>query len=223
MEPPELRNAPRRCQKCYAPEPDASLSNCRSCGGLLAEALRSMQCPKCGPRREDAEVCGACGTKLVIGEPLEECYPEKPFPEGLRPVILLADRRTTPELSLAAGAPACAEESDHGEPRIKALNLTTDVKQMEGVPKNHVHLGLGETVTVYARGQDEHGKWCPLPDGLVLKWRHDRDLKITEGPGQTAAVTLVGTPKVSAVATARTTVGKKKLQRTFTVEKNDNP
>jgi len=187
---------------------------------LLAEALRALHCPACGPRPGELEVCRACGTRLVIGEPLDECYPERPFSDGLRPLIILGERRAPPDLGLAAGPPAGGDDCDHGAPAIKALNLTTDKAQMEGVPRDHVHLSVGETVTVYARGLDESGKWCNLPDGLVLKWRFDRDLQIAPGPGQTAAVTLVGTPKVSAVATARTTVGKRKLQRTFTVEKS---
>lgn len=215
-----MQNAPRRCPKCATPEHDPSVANCRSCGMLLAEALRAMHCPQCGPRPGELEVCRACGTRLVIGEPLDECYPERPFSDGLRPVIILNERRGPPALSIAAGPPAGGDDPDHGAPALKALNLTTDKAQMEGVPRDHVHLGLGETVTVYARGVDESGKWCTLPDGLVLKWRHDRDLQIVPGPGQTASVKLVGTPRVSAVATARTTVGKKKLQRTFTVEKN---
>lgn len=190
---------------------------------LLAETLRAMYCPTCGPRPGEQRACSACGTELVIGIPLEECYPERPFSDGIRPVIMLNERRLMPSLELAAGPAPGGDECDAGEPKLKALNLTTDEKQMQGVPKDHVHLSVGEAVTVYARGLDDAGKWCPLPGDLVLKWRHDRDLKIVPGPGQTASVTLVGTPKVSAVATARAAVGRKKLQRTFTVEKAASP
>lgn len=220
METPSPQNAPRRCPKCNTHEPDLSITNCRSCGEVLAEALRAAHCPRCGPRRGEMDLCSACGTKLVIGAPLEECYPERPFSDGMRPVIMLNERRLPPSLELAAGPPLGGDECEAAGPKLKALNLTTDEKQMQGVPRDHVHLSVGEAVTVYARGLDETGKWCPLPDGLVLKWRHDRDLRIVPGPGQTASVTLVGEPRVSAVATARTAVGKKKLQRTFTVEKS---
>jgi len=219
METPRTPSFPRRCPKCNTNEADPSITNCRSCGELLAEALRSMHCPKCGPREGDSEVCGACGTRLVVGFPLEECYPEKPFSDGMRPVIILNERRGPPALPLAAGPSPAGDECDAGGPRIKALTLTTDGAQMQGVPKDHVRLAVGGKVTVYARGLDEAGKWCPLPEGLVLKWRADRDLELVPGPARTATVKLVGTPRVSAVATARTTVGKKKLQRTFTVEK----
>jgi hypothetical protein len=219
METSEPQNAPRRCPKCDAHEHDPTVTNCRSCGGLLAQAALSMHCPRCGPRRGDSEVCSACGTRLIIGAPVEECYPERPFSDGMRPVILLEGRRETPTLSLAAGHSPGGEECESGAPKIKGLNLTTEKAQMEGVPKDHVHLAVGETVTVYARGLDESGKWCQLPESIVIKWRHDRDLTLLPGPGQTASVKLVGNPKVSAVATARTTAGKKKLQRTFTVEK----
>jgi len=220
MEPPKPQEPPRRCQKCNAHEPDPSITNCRSCGVVLAEALRATHCPRCGPRQGELDACGACGTKLVIGAPLEECYPQRPFSDGIRPVIMLDERRLPPSLALAAGPSLGGDECEAAGPKLKALNLTTDKSQMQGVPRDHVHLAVGETVTVYARGLDDAGKWCPLPEDTVLKWRHDRDLQIIPGPGQTASVTLVGTPKVSAVATARTAVGKKKLQRTFTVEKS---
>ena len=221
METPQPQDLPRRCPKCKAHEPDPALTNCPSCGRLLFEALRASHCPRCGPRSGDLDTCGACGTMLVIGPPLEECYPEKPFSNGMRPVMILNERRGPPALSLAAGPALGGDECEAaGGPKIKALNLTTEKAQMQGVPRDHVHLSVGEAVTVYARGLDETGKWCPLPDELVLKWRHDRDLQIVPGPGQTASVTLIGEPKVSAVATAKTAVGKKKLQRTFTVEKS---
>jgi len=219
METPNEQHMARRCPKCSAHEPDPTTTNCRSCGVLLAEALRDSHCPRCGPRRGEMDLCSACGTKLVIGTPLEECYPERPFSDGIRPVIMLNERRLPPSLELAAGPGPGLDECDSNGPKVKALNLTTDEKQVEGIPKDHVHLSLGETVTVFARGLDTAGKWCPLPDDLVLKWRHDRDLQIVPGPGQTASVKLVGAPKVSAVATARAAIGKKKLQRTFTVEK----
>ncbi|MBM4248260.1 MAG: hypothetical protein FJ149_02270 [Euryarchaeota archaeon] len=223
METPEPPRAPRRCQRCASDEHDPVVSNCRNCGELLSAALAASHCPRCGPRRGEREVCGARGTRPVVGPPLDECYPEKPFPEGLRPVILLRGARAPPELSLAAGAPAGGEECEPSGPAIKALNLTTDGTQMQGVPRDHARLALGETVTVFARGLDENGRWCPLPEGLVLKWRHDRDLRLVEGPGQTAAITLVNAPRVSAVATARATIGKRKLQRTFTVEETASP
>lgn len=216
----EPENRPRRCPSCNAHERDLSVTSCRSCGRLLVEAIRAMRCPRCGPRPGELERCGRCGTMLVIGPPLEDCYPERPFSDGLRPVMLLNERRGPQPLPPAAGpSPGGDECEPGGGPRIKALNLTTERTQMQGVPRDHVHLALGEAVTVYARGLDDAGKWCPLPEDLVLKWRHDRDLEIVPGPGQTATVKLVGAPKVSAVATARTTVGRKKLQRTFTVEK----
>jgi len=219
METPQPQDLPRRCPKCNAHEPDHSITNCRSCGVLLAEALRASHCPSCGPRAGELERCGLCGNTLVVGPPLEECYPERPFSDGIRPVIILNERQGPPALSLAAGPGLSGDECESGGPKLKALNLTTDRSQMQGVPRDHVHLAVGETVTVYARGLDDTGKWCPLPDDMVLRWRSDRDLELVPGPGQTASVKLVGTPKVSAVATARTTVGRKKLQRTFTVEK----
>jgi hypothetical protein len=218
MEPPQ--NLPRHCPKCNAHEPDPSVTNCRSCGGLLLEALRASHCPGCGTPAGGLDECGKCGTKLIVGPPLEECFPEKPFSAGIKPVILINERRAPPALLLAAGPGAGMEDCDiDAGPKIWALNLTTEASQMEGVPKDHVRLAVGEAVTVYARGVDEEGKWCSLPEATVIKWRSDRDLSLTPGQGQTATVKLVGAPKVSAVATARTTVDKKKLQRTFTVEK----
>ncbi len=218
MEQPQ--NPPRRCPKCNSHEPDPGIRNCRSCGELLLEAIRASHCPRCGTPAGELDECGKCGTRLMVGPPLEECFPEKPFSAEIKPVILLNERRAPPELRLAAGPGAGMEdcETDAG-PKIRALNLTTDGGQMEGVPRDHVRLAVGDIVTVYARGLDEAGKWCPLPTDTVIRWRSDRDLQLVPGTGQTATVKLVGAPKVSAVATARTTVGRKKLQRTFTVEK----
>jgi len=182
--------------------------------------LQAVRCPKCGPRSGELERCGLCGTRLVIGPPLEQCYPEKPFSADIKPVILLQERRMIPELAMAAGPGPGGEDAEaEAGPAIKALNLTTEPSQMEGVPRDHVRLAVNESVTVYARGLDDAGKWCILPEEAQIKWRSDRDIQLTPGPGHTALMKLVGSPKVSAVATARTTVGRRKLQRTFTVEK----
>lgn len=221
-EPGEIFRTARRCPKCDAHEPDLSVRSCRNCGELIVEMLRRSKCPGCGAASEERDVCLRCGISLVIGPPLSECYPQKPFSAGMKPVILLQEGSDGPP-TIRAGAPAGHFEELEAPAAagaiLSGINLTVDPDQMSGTPQDHVKLAVGDSVTVYARGLDADGKWCPLPPGLAIKWRADRELEISPRTGDTVTAHLLRAPKVSAMATARTVVDKKKLQRLFTVEK----
>jgi hypothetical protein len=211
----------RRCPKCDAHEPDPSVRNCPSCGELLVELLRHSKCPSCGSAEEQRDICRRCGTSLIIGPPLAECFPQRPFSDGVRPVLMLEQAPAVPS-QIAGALVGPLEEHEAPAPadvRLSGIVLTVDPGQMSGIPQDHVKLGVGETVTVYARGLDAEGKWCPLPPGLAIKWRADRELEISPRTGDMVTARLLSEPKVSAMATARTTVDKKRLQRLFTVEK----
>jgi len=182
--------------------------------------LRHSICPSCGHSSEELDICRLCGTSLIIGPPLAECFPQRPYSDGVKPALLIRQVSTVP--AEIPGAPAGAfEEHDatHADEAITGIMLTTDPDQMSGVPQDHVKLAVGETVTVYARGQDAEGKWCLLPQGLPVKWRSDRELELSSKTGETVTARLASEPKVSAMATARTVVHKKRMQRLFTVEK----
>jgi len=221
-EPSEIPNIGRRCPRCDTHEPDPSVRSCRSCGELILEMLRHSKCPGCGAASEERDVCLRCGTSLVIGPPLAECYPQKPFSAGMKPVMLLNEGSAGPP-AIRAGAPAGhfedLEASAAAPSRLSGINLTVDPEQMSGVPQDHVKMAVGESVTVYARGLDADGKWCPLPSGLAIKWRSDRELELAPRTGDMVTARLLSAPNVSAMATARAVVDKKKLQRLFTVEK----
>jgi hypothetical protein len=219
-EPSEISKTGRRCPRCDAHEPNASVRNCQSCGQLLSELLRHSRCPSCGAADEERDICRRCGTSLIIGPPLAECFPQKPFSDGVRPVLLLEQSSSVPrELANApAGRFEELEASAPANVKLSGMILTVDPEQMSGVPQDHVKLAVGESVTVYARGQDADGKWCPLPAGLSVKWRADRELELEPKTGETVTARLIREPKVSAMATARTVVDKKRLQRLFTVE-----
>jgi hypothetical protein len=139
----------------------------------------------------------------------------------MKPVLLLQEGPAGPPAIRAAPAGHFEEfEASAAVPaKLSGINLTVDPGQMSGTPQDHVQLAVGEMVTVYARGLDAEGKWCPLPPGLAVRWRADRELEILPRTGDTVTARLLSEPNVSAMATARTTVDKKRLQRLFTVEK----
>lgn len=220
-EPGDLLKTGRRCPKCNTHEPDISVRACRSCGQLMEELLRHSKCPSCGSSAEERNICRLCGTSLVIGPPLAECFPQRPYSDGMKPVLLIRHVSTVP--AEIPGAPLGAfEEHEAASPadvKLSGIVLTVDPEQMSGVPQDHVKLSVGESVTIFARGQDPDGKWCALPEGLAVKWRSDRELELSPKTGETVTARLVSEPKVSAMATARTVVHKKRLQKLFTVER----
>jgi hypothetical protein len=139
----------------------------------------------------------------------------------MRPALLLKQAPAVPsEVAGALSGPF--EEHEAPAPadfKLSGMVLTVDPEQLSGIPQDHVKLGVGESVTVYARGLDADGKWCPLPTGLAVSWRSDRELELAPKTGETVTARLVSEPKVSAMATARTVVQRKRMQRLFTVEK----
>lgn len=105
---------------------------------------------------------------------------------------------------------------------LGGLNLTTDAKQMSGVAIDHVKLGVGETVVVYARGAstiETGGKWFELPADVVVNWKADRELEVTPTVGHTVTVKVVEPISVAAYVTATTTTkAGEKIEAMFAVE-----
>lgn len=102
------------------------------------------------------------------------------------------------------------------------LYLTTDVQQMTGVPKDHVKLGLGETVVVYARGcssLETGGKWFELSPDIVVNWKSDPELEVTPTTRHMVTVKVIKPISVAAYVTAITTnKAGQKVEKIFTVE-----
>ena len=107
-------------------------------------------------------------------------------------------------------------------PELGGLYLTTDLKQMTGVARDHVKLGVGESVVIYARGQstiETGGKWFELPADVVVNWKAGRELEVTPTTGHVVTVKVVEPISVTAYVTATTTTkAGEKLEMLFTVE-----
>ncbi len=77
---------------------------------------------------------------------------------------------------------------------LDGLYLTTDPKQMTGVARDHIKLGVGETVVIYARGKstiETGGKWFELPADVVVDWKTDSELEVTPTTGHMVTVKLI--------------------------------
>lgn len=104
----------------------------------------------------------------------------------------------------------------HGE--LSGLYLTTDRTQMNGVPGDSVTLSVNESITVYARGMDDRGKWFELSDDAAITWKADNELEVTPTAGPEVKVKVVKKAVVSyATATVLTKEGQK-IKEEFAVQ-----
>jgi len=210
----------RHCPKCRTREQDLRVRACSSCGETLSDLLRAEGCPKCGIVARGSAFCISCGTELVIGLPLEDTYPEKPFEEPLRPVILIRSAAPRPGESTLPRASMGGEETQMTAARLASINFSTSPDQMSGVSKDHLRLSVGEVVTLFIRGEDPEGKWFQLPMGLETKWEADKELDIRPDQWDTVSVKLLEPPKVNAMATVRATnPAGQKIERILTVQR----
>lgn len=125
---------------------------------------------------------------------------------------------------------ACAGVPEVKVPAVKKaptyelgdLYLTTDAKQMTGVARDSVKLGVGENVVIYARGMstiETGGAWFELPADVVVNWKADRGLEVTPTVGHIVTVKVVEPIEGAAFVTATTTTkAGKKIEALFTVE-----
>jgi len=105
---------------------------------------------------------------------------------------------------------------------LGGLYLTTDAKQMTGVARDRVKLGVGETVVIYARGMstvETGGKWFELPADVVVNWKADREIEVTPTTGHIVTVKVIEPISVTAYVTATTTTKKgEKIETSLMVE-----
>ncbi|MEM2870239.1 MAG: hypothetical protein QW379_07470 [Thermoplasmata archaeon] len=215
---PEERGG-RLCPRCKAREDDETVRTCRVCGVELVEIIRAEVVG--GHRQEEAGETvrsPACDAPLA-GPPLSECFPRAPFEPRIQPVVVLGGAsQEVRRVALASIEIECGDADLL--PRISNLVLTADGAQMSGPPKDHVPLGVGESVEVFARGLDDKGNWFPLPESFPVRWSADRELELSSGAGHRVTIRLLREPKVSALVTARARGSDgRRLQRIFTVER----
>lgn len=105
------------------------------------------------------------------------------------------------------------------------LYLTTDAQQETGVSRNLVKLGVGETITVYARGctgdkwSETGGEWFVLPEDVTVEWIPDKELEVTPTVGHVVTIKLVSKPDVvTFVKAVITTKDGKKVEQLFMVD-----
>jgi hypothetical protein len=210
----------RHCPKCKTREQDLRVKVCSSCGEMLRDLMRAEGCPRCGIASRGNTHCVSCGSELVIGLPLEEAYPEKPFEEPLRPVILIRSAAPGPNESTLPRAAMGGEEAQLTSGKLAGINFSMNPDQMSGVSKDHLRLSVGEVVTLFIRGQDPEGKWFQLPMGLETKWEADKELDIRPDQWDTVTVKLLEPPKVNATATMRAVnPAGQKLEKKLTVQR----
>ncbi|MCS7227655.1 MAG: hypothetical protein NZ839_01670 [Endomicrobia bacterium] len=96
------------------------------------------------------------------------------------------------------------------EQELTGLYLTTDPKQMSGVGRSTIKLGVGESTVIYVRG-DSNGKWIELPADVVVNWKADKELEVTPNVGHVVTIKVIRPISASSFATATTTTksGKK--------------
>lgn len=100
---------------------------------------------------------------------------------------------------------------------LDGLYVTTDPKQMTGVPRDNAKLGLGETVVVCARGA-MGTKWFELPADVVVNWKADPELEVTPTTGHIVTVKVINPISVSAYVTVTTTTkAGEKIEKEFTI------
>lgn len=101
------------------------------------------------------------------------------------------------------------------------LYLTKEANQMTGVAQDKAKLGVGESVTIYARGcssVETGGKWFELPADVVISWKADGELEVTPTTGHVVTVKVVKPIAVSAYVTATTTAKNgSKIEKLFTI------
>ena len=210
----------RHCPKCKTREKDMRVKVCTGCGETLLELFRTESCPKCGVTARDLNYCSSCGTELIIGLPLTETYPEKPFEAPMKPVILLRSGAPGPLESGLPPAGMGGEEAAQTSAKLAGLYFTTNPDQMSGTSKDHLRLSVGESTRVYIRGQDPEGKWFQIPLGLEIKWEADKELELQSDQWDVVSVKLVGVPKVTAMATATATnPAGQKIDKKLTVQR----
>lgn len=105
---------------------------------------------------------------------------------------------------------------------LGGLYLTTDAKQMSGVSRDRIKLGIGESVVIYARGMstiETGGKWFELPSDVVVNWKADKELELTPTVGHTVTIKVARPISGAAYVTATTTdKSGKKIESLLTVE-----
>jgi len=134
---------------------------------------------------------------------------------ALLAIVLLVGCASVPKVKVPAVQKAPVYE-------LGGLYLTTDEKQMTGVARDHVKLGVGETVVIYARGMstiETGGKWFELPADVVVNWKADRELEVTPTTGHVVTVKVIEPISTSSFVRATTTTKKsEKIEKLFTVE-----
>ncbi|MFN3550680.1 MAG: hypothetical protein ACK4WJ_02580 [Endomicrobiia bacterium] len=113
-------------------------------------------------------------------------------------------------LSSCAKVPKLQVPSVKPTPKYElgGLYLTTDAKQMSGVARDSIKLGVGESAVIYARGMstiETGGKWFELPSDVVVNWKADRELEVTPTVGHVVTVKVVRPISGAAYLTATTT------------------
>ncbi len=102
------------------------------------------------------------------------------------------------------------------------LYLTTDAQQWRLECSGLVKLGMGETITVYARGRsslETGGKWFVLPEDVTVEWVPDKELEVTPTVGHVVTIKLVSKPDVvTFVKAVITTKDGKKVEQLFMVD-----
>ncbi|MGC8823521.1 MAG: hypothetical protein ACP5PZ_02860 [Bacteroidales bacterium] len=96
-----------------------------------------------------------------------------------------------------------------------------NIWEMTGVAQDKAKLGMGETVTVYARGCssiETGGKWFVLPADVVVAWKADKELEVTPTTGHVVTIKVIAPISGSAYVTATTTAKDgSKIEKLFTV------